>query len=132
MTSPSRVERLVPVSDTAMTALETAATLQQHSDNLVPCGQRLSDFLSSVRHYSGAVLKSNGLNNRHDLRAAYACDRYRQITGADAPGDSRTAVFKTDRSSGQRADRPRAGAPSGRCGGELFRFAKVMSIYMVI
>ena len=35
-TSPSRVERLVPVSDTAMKALETAATLQSHKDNLVP------------------------------------------------------------------------------------------------
>ena len=86
VTSPSRVQRLVPVSDTAMNALETAATLQQqqHKDNLVPKNQRLPDFLSSVRHYSGAVLKKHGLKNRHDLRAAYACERYRQITHNDA------------------------------------------------
>ena len=85
VTSPSRVERLVPVSDTAMKALETAASLQSHKDNLVPEHQRLPDFLSSVRHFSGAVLKKRGLNNRHDLRAAYACERYQQITHQDAP-----------------------------------------------
>ena len=85
VTSPSRVQRLVPVSDTAMKALETAATLQSHKDNLVPEHQRLPDFLSLVRHYSGAVLKKHGLNNRHDLRAAYACERYQQITHHAAP-----------------------------------------------
>ena len=85
VTSPSRVERLVPVSDTAMKALETAATLQSHKDNLVPEHQRLPDFLSAVRHYSGAVLKKHGLNNRHDLRAAYACERYQQLTHHIAP-----------------------------------------------
>ena len=84
-TSPSRVQRLVPVSEQAVKALEYAAALQRHHDNLVPDGQRLSDFLAAVRHYSTAPLKSNGLNNRHDLRAAYACDRYRQLTGVDAP-----------------------------------------------
>ena len=103
VTSPSRVERLVPVSDTAMKALETAAAIQQseqqHSDNLVPEAQRLPDFLSTVRHYSGAVLKQHGLNNRHDLRAAYACDRYRQIAGTDAPviAGKRQCARLTDR-----------------------------------
>ena len=85
ITSPSRVERLVPISDSAMKALETAAILQSHKDNLVLEHQRLPDFLSSVRHYSGAVLKRHGLNNRHDLRAAYACERYQQITDTAAP-----------------------------------------------
>ena len=84
-TSPSRVERLIPVSDTAMKALETAATFQNDKDNLVTEHQRLPDFLSAVRHYSGTVLKKHGLNNRHDLRAAYACERYQQITDTAAP-----------------------------------------------
>ena len=68
-----------------MKALETAATLQENKDNLVPEQQCLPDFLSAVRHYSGAVLKKHGLNNRHDLRAAYACERYQQITDCSAP-----------------------------------------------
>ena len=98
LTSPSRMERLVPVSDTAMTALKSAARLQGDIDNLVPANQRLPDFLSSVRHYSGAVLKQYGLNNRHDLRAAYACERYQQLTGVDAP------VFVVKRECPQSAD----------------------------
>ena len=101
VTSPSRVERLVPVSDTAMNALETAATLQQqqHRDNMVPTSQRLPDFLSSARHYSGAVLKKHGLKNRHDLRAAYACERYQQITYHLAPviADKRDCLKSVDK-----------------------------------
>ncbi|MGI9273656.1 MAG: hypothetical protein ACR2PT_02195 [Endozoicomonas sp.] len=82
-----------------MKALKTAATLQQHSDNLVPEGQRLPDFLSTVRHHSGAVMKEHGLNNRHDLKAAYACERYRQMTGMDAPviAGQRKCSRQTDR-----------------------------------
>ncbi len=98
-TSPSRVERLVPVSEAAMNALETAAALQKDNDNLVPKEQRLPDFLSAVCHYSATALKSQGLNNRHDLRAAYACDRYRMITGVDAPvvAGERQCSKRTDR-----------------------------------
>ena len=84
-TSPSRVQRLVPVTESAMVALKTAAQLQATHNNLVPDNQRLPDFLASVRHHSANALKSHGLNNRHDLRAAYACERYRVITGVDAP-----------------------------------------------
>ena len=40
---------------------------------------------TAVRHYSAGALKLYGLNNRHDLRAAYACERYKIITGMDAP-----------------------------------------------
>ena len=85
ITSPSRVERWVPVSESAISALKTAAALQKHNDNLVPEGKRLTDFLCSVRHYSGVVLKQKGLTNRQDLRAAYACERYQKITQCTAP-----------------------------------------------
>ena len=84
-TSPSRVQRLVPVTETALTALKTAAALQKNRDNLIPEKQRLPDFLSAVRYYSADCLKFFGLNNRHDLRAAYACERYKSITGTAAP-----------------------------------------------
>ncbi|MCW7553677.1 integrase domain-containing protein [Endozoicomonas gorgoniicola] len=103
VTSPSRVERLVPVSDTATKALEAAVAIQnnqqENKDNLVPINQRLPDFLSAVRHNSGAVLKKHGLNNRHDLRAAYACERYQQITHHLAPviAGKRECVKSVDR-----------------------------------
>ena len=98
-TSPSRVRRLVPVTESAMIVLETAATLQSDRENLVPEDKRLPDFLASVRHYSTEALKSHGLNNRHDLRAAYACERYQAITGVVAP------VMEGQRLCPKRADR---------------------------
>ncbi len=85
VTSPSRVERWVPISESTIKALKTAAAQQKHNDNLVPESKRLPDFLCSVRHYSGSVLKQQGLTHRHDLRAAYACERYQEITGVAAP-----------------------------------------------
>ena len=85
ITSPSRVERWVPASESAINALTTAAALQKQNDNLIPENKRLPDFLCLVRHYSGVVLKQQGLTNRHDLRAAYACERYQQLTGYLAP-----------------------------------------------
>ncbi len=84
-TSPSRAERWVPVSTFALHALQTAALLQADSDNLVPKTKSLPAFLSLIRYYSTPILKEQGLTNRHDLRAAYACERYQIITGYKSP-----------------------------------------------
>ena len=91
VTSPSRAERFVPVSDSAHIALSQAARLQGSGRNLIPEGKRIEDFLALVRMHSGPVLKKYGLNNRHDLRAAFACEQYQQLTGCVAP------VFRDDR-----------------------------------
>ena len=45
-TSPSRVERWIPVTDTALLALTQAARLQDSASNLIPVGKRLPDFLA--------------------------------------------------------------------------------------
>ena len=84
-TSPSRVERFVPVSDYARIALSQAAKLQGDRDCLIPDCKKIEDFLALVRMHSGPVLKKYGLNNRHDLRAAYACEQYERMTGCSAP-----------------------------------------------
>ena len=84
-TSPSRAERWIPVSDTALLALTQAARLQGSADNLIPVGKRLPDFLAQVRECSGSLLKQYGLKHRHDLRAAFACEHYQRLTGKPAP-----------------------------------------------
>ena len=84
-TSPSRAERWVPVTDTALLALTQAARLQGTANNLIPAGKWLPDFLAQVREISGSVLKQYGLKHRHDLRAAYACEQYQRLTGKPAP-----------------------------------------------
>ena len=93
-TSPSRAERWVPVTDTALFALTQAARLQGTANNLIPEGKCLPDFLALVRMHSGSVLKTYGLNNRHDLRAAYACEQYQLMTGKPAPVISEGGVDK--------------------------------------
>ena len=85
LTSPSSVKRLVPVSAFGISALEKAAKLQANKNNLVCDDQRLVDFLALVRKHSRPVLREHGFINRHELRAAYACERYLKITGKPAP-----------------------------------------------
>ena len=45
----------------------------------------LKTHMALVRRHSAPVLQKYGIKNRHELRAAYACDRYRKITGQPAP-----------------------------------------------
>ena len=85
VTSPSRAERWVTVSEFARVALIQAARLQAENTNLMPVGKKLQDFLALVRMHSGPVLKRYGLNHRHDLRAAFACEVYQTLTGYPAP-----------------------------------------------
>ena len=40
---------------------------------------------SKVHHVWATVRDDYGLKKIHDLRAAYACDRYKQLTGSVAP-----------------------------------------------
>ena len=84
-TSPSSVKRLVPVTSNGIDALEKAAKLQGSKDNLVVDGQRLVDFMALLRKHSHPFLQQHGFQNRHELRAAYACERYQKITGSPAP-----------------------------------------------
>ena len=84
-TSPSSVKRLVPVTPYGIDALEKAAKLQGKKDNLVAEGQRLVDFMALIRKHSRPFLRQHGFLNRHELRAAYACERYQKITGKPAP-----------------------------------------------
>lgn len=84
-TSPSCVKRLVPVTLQGINALASAAKLQGNKDNLVTEGQRLVVFMALIRKHSRPVLQQESIKNRHELRAAYACERYRQITGKPAP-----------------------------------------------
>lgn len=79
------VDRWVPLSSNGMDALREAARCQDSAKNLVPAGQNLFAFQTHVRHVALPVLRSEGLSTIHDLRAAYACERYEILTGFPAP-----------------------------------------------
>lgn len=80
-----RVDRWVPVSGKVVGCLVRAAKAQGRGRNLIPSDLAWKQWNSHVHHVWVAVRDDHGLKKIHDLRAAYACERYRQLTGSAAP-----------------------------------------------
>jgi len=81
-----RVERWVPASEQAIEILIQAQALcTKKSPNLIPEDISSIKFMRRVKREWRKVREKYELCKIHDLRAAYACDRYRKITGHDAP-----------------------------------------------
>lgn len=78
-------DRQVPVSDRAMASLERAAEAAGQGRNLIPEGQSLKDYQDHVGNVWSSRAAAEGLGTIHDLRSAYACDRYQERTGYPAP-----------------------------------------------
>ncbi|WP_367598783.1 integrase domain-containing protein [Pseudomonas fulva] len=55
------------------------------SRNLLAGGESYAAFLQQTVHPSREILHEHGLKGFHELRAAYACERYEQLTGHAAP-----------------------------------------------
>ena len=97
------VDRWVPVCDPAMQAIRFAEKVIGHEPKLVPENQSLAQWLPRVSNGWTNVASPLGLGNLRDLRAAYACDRYAQLTGTQAPviAGGRTAPRNVDREARQ-------------------------------
>ncbi len=80
-----RVDRWVPVSGAAIGCLVRAAEAQGQGRNLIPTELTWRQWNSRVHHVWAGVRNDYSLKKIHDLRAAYACERYRQLTGSVAP-----------------------------------------------
>jgi hypothetical protein len=93
------VDRWVPVSTSAVGCLLRAAEAQGQSRNLIQTDLSWRQWNSKVHHVWAAVRDDYGLKKIHDLRAAYACERYKQLTGSAAPvvASRRIADRSTDR-----------------------------------
>lgn len=77
-------DRWVPVTSEAQAAIDRAAEQAGPGGNLIGEGERWTDLrneLNSARE----TLHEHGISGYHDARAAYACDRYEQLTGHAAP-----------------------------------------------
>lgn len=53
--------------------------------NLLMRDERLIEFFRGEVKVARNILHTHGLKGYHDLRSAYACERYRTLTGHDAP-----------------------------------------------
>jgi len=80
-----RVDRWVPVSGATVGCLVRAARAQGTGRNLIPSHLTWKQWNSHIHHVWASVREDHGLKKIHDLRAAYACDRYKQLTGSVAP-----------------------------------------------
>ena len=81
----NRVDRWVPASEQAVAALRQAALAQGPGRNLIPPETSWKQWNNRVHHVWANAREQHGLAKLHDLRAAYACERYAAITGSPAP-----------------------------------------------
>lgn len=87
-------DRWVPVTPQALKLLEAASTLQGRNKNLIPDQHNYIQWRDHAYSQWRLATAKTSIRGFHDLRAAYACERYRQITGRPAPvltGNKRTA-----------------------------------------
>ena len=80
-----KVDRWVPVSERGMQTLQRAANHQGAASNLIPADQTYRQWREHAYHVWQGAVSSRSLRGFHDLRAAYACERYQEITGSAAP-----------------------------------------------
>ena len=80
-----RVDRWVPVTKIGMDCLRRAAKAQGAGRNLIPTDLTWRQWNTRVHHVWAAVRDDFSLKKLHDLRAAYACERYCTLTGSAAP-----------------------------------------------
>lgn len=78
--------REVPIaSPAALEALQRAAEAQGSARAVMPPHQNWQQWRETGLRDAREVLQAHGIDRLHDLRAAYACDRYQALTGAAAP-----------------------------------------------
>ena len=80
-----QVERWVPASERALGSLRRAVDVQGTGRNLIPEDKTWRQWNSHAHHVWEKARARHGLEKLHDLRVAYACDRYLALTGRPAP-----------------------------------------------
>lgn len=95
------VERWVPVSERGRIALREAVQVRNQlgGQNLLRADENFDDLVNDGEvHRARKVLHEFGIKGYHELRAAWACERYEEISGAAAP------VLQEGKSLGQQND----------------------------
>lgn len=79
-------KRKVPIiSETQMQALIFSQSVQGKRISLIPNGMTWAKFRSENLRKTREFLQQHGIARLHDLRSAYACERYEQLSGHPAP-----------------------------------------------
>lgn len=101
--SGASAPRWIAVTDQIRGALDRAReALPSGSRNLLAPNESYKEFMQSVVRPARDLLHEHGLKGFHELRAAYACERYEQLIGFPAPVNG-GGVHQEDRALDQRA-----------------------------
>lgn len=79
------VDRWVPATEAGGRALQFAARAAEGNACLIPIDSNLAQWLTRASKTWSRSAAPLGAGSLRDLRAAYACDRYEQLTGEPAP-----------------------------------------------
>lgn len=83
--SGASAPRWVAANETVKTALQLARDAAPNGRNLLARDESYALFLQQTVLSARETLHEHGLKGFHELRAAYACERYEQLTGHTAP-----------------------------------------------
>lgn len=101
--SGASAPRWITVIDQVREALDRDSEVAPNgSRNLLAPDESYEDFMQAVVRPARDILREYGLKGFHELRAAYACDRYEQLVGFPAPVNG-GRVHQEDRALDQRA-----------------------------
>jgi len=79
-------EREVPItSERQLEALRHAAEAQGRDSSMIPSDQSWREWREGALRDAREIVKEETGGGLHDLRAAYACERYEALTGHAAP-----------------------------------------------
>lgn len=97
------VDRWVPIFSQALHSLEQAAAIQGEGCNLIPPDMCFHQWRDQANAAWKSVSGGHRLAGFHDLRAGYACDRYKQLAGYETPviAGQRIAEQEADQSARQ-------------------------------
>jgi hypothetical protein len=96
------VDRLVPITNPEQwQALRQAVAVQGNARNLIKPGKTWIAHYDHNRYVLNRY--QNEIDKQHDLRAAYACERYQELTGCKAPVCRETGDPKPDRDNDRNA-----------------------------
>lgn len=89
--------REVPItSEKQLEALKNASQAQEDARAVMPSDKNWAQYRNELQHVR-EVLKENGFAGLHDLRSAYAADRYEQLTGQQAPTNNNGIIINRAR-----------------------------------
>ena len=94
------VARSIPVTPIAVAALARGTALQGDGSCLIPATMTFREWRDHAYGVWSRARSGSRLTGFHDLRVAYACDRYEALTGTPAPvvAGQRIVDRETDRS----------------------------------